>query len=61
MFAMRFGDTNVDKDGKINAAVFDGLCEDVASLLCRFGLAAGQRVRHRVALHSLPQGQVRRA
>jgi len=39
MLAMRFGDTDVDKDGKINAAEFDGLCEDVASLPRRFGLA----------------------
>ena len=39
MLAMRFGDTDVDKDGKINALEFDGLCEDVASLPRRFGLA----------------------
>jgi len=39
MLAMRFGDTDVDKDGKINAAEFDSLCEDVASLPRRFGLA----------------------
>merc|ERR1712137_1335039 len=31
--------TDVDKDGKINAAEFDSLCEDVASLPRRFGLA----------------------
>jgi hypothetical protein len=37
--AMRFGDVDVDKDGKINAAEFDMLCEDVASLPRRFGLA----------------------
>ena len=29
LLAMRFGDTDVDKDGKINAAEFDGLCEDI--------------------------------
>lgn len=39
MLAMRFGDTDVDKDGKINAQEFDVLCEDVASLPRRFGLA----------------------
>ena len=39
MLAMRFGDTDVDKDGKINAAEFDGLCEDIADLPRRFGLA----------------------
>ena len=39
MLAMRFGDTDVDKDGKINAAEFDGLCEDIAALPRRFGLA----------------------
>merc|ERR1712048_1527862 len=39
MLAMRFGDTDVAKDGKINAAQFDTLCEDVASLPRRFGLA----------------------
>merc|ERR1712048_864643 len=39
MLAMRFGDTDVDKDGKISAAEFDTLCEDVASLPRRFGLA----------------------
>jgi len=39
MLAMRFGDTDVDKDGKINHQEFDRLCEDVASLPRRFGLA----------------------
>jgi len=39
MFAMRSGDTDVDKDGKIKAAEFNGSCEDVASLPSRFGLA----------------------
>ena len=39
MLAMRFGDTDVDKDGKINAAEFDGLFEDVASLPRRFCFA----------------------
>ena len=39
MLAMRFGDTDVDNDGKINAAEFDSLCEDIASLPRRFGLA----------------------
>jgi hypothetical protein len=39
MLAMRFGDVDVDKDGKINATEFDGLCKDVAYLPRRFGLA----------------------
>merc|ERR1712232_1351702 len=46
MLAMRFGDTDVDKDGKINAAEFDGLCEDVASLPRRFGLAPSWEKEH---------------
>ena len=37
---MHIGHTDVDKDGKINEAEFDGLCEEVASLPRRFGLAA---------------------
>merc|ERR1712032_1709343 len=41
MLAMRFGDTDVDKDGKINAAQFDTLCEDVASLPRRFRPPSG--------------------
>ena len=32
MLAMRFGDTDVDTDGKFNAAGFDSLCEDIASM-----------------------------
>ena len=39
MLAMRFGDTDVDKDGMINEAEFVGLCNKVASLPCRFCLA----------------------
>ena len=39
MLAMRFGDTDVDEHGKINAAEFDGSCKDRASLPRRFGLA----------------------
>jgi len=37
MLAMRVGNGDVDTDGKINAAEFDGFCEDVASLQNRFG------------------------
>ena len=40
MLAMRFGDTDVDKDGKTNAAECDGLCEDIAALPHRFGLVS---------------------
>ena len=49
MLAMRFGDTDVDKDGKINAAEFDGLCEDIAALPHRFGFGPklGGGVRYR--------------
>jgi hypothetical protein len=36
---MAFGDVDVDKDGKINAQEFDFLCEKVASMPRRFGLA----------------------
>jgi len=36
---MAFGDVDVDKDGKINGAEFDFLCEKVASMPRRFGLA----------------------
>ena len=39
MLAMRFGDTDVDKDGMINEAEFVGLCDEVASLPRRFCLA----------------------
>ena len=39
MSATLFGDTDVDKDGKINAAEFDSLREDIASLPRRFSLA----------------------
>ena len=38
LLAMCFGDTNVDKDGMINAAEFDSLCEDIAPWPRRFGL-----------------------
>ena len=30
-FSMRIGDTDVNKDGKLIAAEFDTLCEDVGS------------------------------
>lgn len=36
---LAFGDVDVDKDGKINAREFDVLCEQVASMPRRFGLA----------------------
>ena len=46
MLAMRFGDTDVDKDGKIIAAEFDSLCEDIASLPRRAGLAPGWEMEY---------------
>jgi len=48
-----------DKDGKINAVEFDGLCEDVAFLPRRHGLAPGwERSIHSRAPHHLLQGHV---
>jgi len=37
--ALSFADVDADKDGKITAAEFDALCESVAKLPRRFGLA----------------------
>ena len=71
LLAMRFGDTVVDKDGKINAAESDGLCEDIAALPRRFGLAPSwekeygtidRRTASRKAMHDmldLRQGPLR--
>jgi len=36
---MSFGDADVDTVGKINAQEFDDLCERVAAMRYRFGLA----------------------
>ena len=41
MLAMRFGGIDVDKDGKLSVAEFNGSCKDIASLIRRSGLAPG--------------------
>jgi len=44
--ALSFGDMDGDKDGRINAAEFDILCESVARLPRRFGLAPSWQVEY---------------
>jgi len=44
--ALSFADVDADKDGKINAAEFDILCESVAKLPRRFGLAPTWEVEY---------------
>ena len=43
---MALGDVDVDKDGKINAQEFDFLCERVASMPRRFGLAPSWQAKY---------------
>jgi len=44
--ALSFADVDADKDGKINAQEFDALCESVARLPRRFGLAPSWEVEY---------------
>jgi len=44
--ALQFADVDADKDGKITAAEFDVLCESVAKLPRRFGLAPTWEVEY---------------
>jgi len=44
--ALSFADVDADKDGKINAAQFDVLCENVAKLPRRFGLAPSWEIEY---------------
>merc|ERR1719326_258320 len=44
--ALQFADVDGDKDGKINAAKFDILCESIAKLPRRFGLAPTWEVEY---------------
>jgi len=44
--SLAFADVDADKDGKINAAEFDILCESVARLPRRFGLAPTWEVEY---------------
>jgi hypothetical protein len=44
--ALSFADVDADKDGKISAAEFDVLCENVATLPRRFGLAPTWQIEY---------------